>query len=133
MGVVAAYDAKIRLDGTTFLGSEWEVDADCGAFDGTTFEDAGFEKSFRGVRRARISVRGFWDPDDNYFETPPSLLDGQTNSNMRLYEEGIGGLFWSFPYYLVEKVRMMAQVRDGVKVDFDARNWGIYFYPGGWS
>lgn len=133
MGIISAYNAKVRLDGATFLGAEWEVDTDPGLFDGVTFEDAGFDKSYSGIRRATATVRGFWDAATNYFDTPPSIIDGDLLVNLRLYPENALAVNWYFPIWRVAKVRMMAQVRDGVKMDFDGRNHGVYYYPGGFN
>lgn len=132
MAIDAAYDSVVRLNASVIQAAEWTVETDGGLVDITTFEDAGFEKSTRGVRRARITVRGFWDAAANLHANPPQLLDGYENTNLKLYPSGIAvNLPWTFPVYTIEKVRMMSQVREGIKLDFDARNFGTWTYPGG--
>lgn len=134
MAITAAYNAQVRLNASVALAFEWDVETDGGLFDATTFEDAGFGRDRGGVRRAQITIKGFWDPAANPHANPPQIIDAKENTNMLLYATGTGGgLSWNFPNYIIQKVKMMTQVREGLKFDFDSKSQGSFTYPGGYN
>lgn len=131
----SAYTANVRMNSALVFAYEWTVAVDGGLWDATTFEGLGYQEFGPGVVGADISVRGFWNATvaENQFANPPALRAAYQNANLRLYPAGTAGVSWHFPKYRIAKVNMLAQVRDGIKLDFDSKSEGIFYYPGGFA
>lgn len=126
----AAYGSWINLNGTVLCMSEWELEFDGGPIDVTTFCDGGYSDTIGGVRSARGSIRGFWDFNTPPHDVPPSIIAGAslTNLQLGLITPTAGSPVYTFPIFLITTVRVVAAVRDAIKLDFDFVNRGSWTY-----
>lgn len=125
-----AYGTWIDLNGVTLCMSEWELEFDGGPIDVTTFCDGGYSDTMGGVRSAKGTIRGFWRSDQNPHDDPPFIVAGETLADLSLGVQTpvAGSPFYNFPVFLVTTVRVVAAVRDALKLDFDFVNRGTWTY-----
>lgn len=129
-GVVAATGSLIDLDGVTLCMAEWELELDPGLVDATSFCDGGYAFRVATVKDLHGSVRGFWNVVTNPHAVPPNIRAGALLSDLKLYPVSTNLLsYWDIPSLIIDRVRVVAAVRDALKLDFDFYSQGAWVYP----
>ena len=59
------------------------------------------------LRKAEISISGWWDGKANMHDTPMRLTDGAVLQNCYFYVNDLTGPFWNFPWITVKGVPML--------------------------
>lgn len=155
MYTLAAAGTYVSLDGTVLSASEWSGRFNPNLVDVTSFSETGvfspavgptvnsqaqnniwgsFSDSIPTVHDGFFEIKGFYHWSQKPHVAPYYLVAGRTMQNLVL---GIlnpatgtttGGSTYTFPYWVVDEVRVMAVVRDGLRLEFTGRNRGGFNY-----
>jgi hypothetical protein len=128
----SARNARIRVnDDVVFAGYSWKAKMRSPKVDVTSFEDGGFMTVIGTILSAEVSAKGFWSAALNPMVAPSLIVPGTTLANVRFYLDLVGNqLAWFFPAFYVEDVDCDAEVRDGMKFDWNGCGDGIFYRPG---
>jgi hypothetical protein len=128
---LSAKNAAIRVGATIFVGSEWNVNPETAWDDTTNFESNGFETQVACTRKCTGTFVAFWDRGQNPHDNPPGFIDGQELANVRLYMNGVGSPFWSFPLLDIVGVPVVAKVKEKMAITINWKAQGSWNYPTG--
>lgn len=101
--------------------------------DSTTFESAGYFECITGIVRLDGSVKALYDAQGSPYDSPSSLTAGATLTTTKLYINDTTGAYWNIPTARVSEAPVMANVKEGVKFDFNFTGSGTFTYPTGAS
>lgn len=128
---LSAKNAKVRVNGQTLYAAEWEVEPESTWQDTSNFEGAGFEEQVACLRKAMVTISGWWDSGKNMHDAPLSIQDGQLLTNVKCYVSGTDGPFWSFAKFSVVGVPVTAKVGDKIMYRLRGKAQGEFIYPTG--
>jgi hypothetical protein len=129
----SAKNAKIRLSNVVHYAYEWSVTPKADEIDATNFEGSGFYEWIPGIVSATYNAKALYDCQGSPYDSPSSLTAGATLTTTKLYINDTTGAFWLFPTSRVLDAPTMANVKEGVKFDFNAKGSGTFTYPTGAS
>ena len=128
----SAKDAKVRINGNTFVSQQYDVDESVDEIDTSSAEDNGYGDLIGNLSRATVTVQGMMDAGNNPFDTPLDITPGTTLTNVKLYISGTSLAYWDFPSVLVVSVRHGANVRSGGHtINWTFKSKGQYSEPTG--
>src|SRR5579862_327007 len=94
---ISAKNANIRIAAFVFYGSKWDVSPETDFEDTSSFEDGGAETQVACFRKCEVTLEGYWDGDQNPYDSPPNFQTGQRLVNVKLYINTTAGPYWLFP------------------------------------
>lgn len=130
---VSAKNAKVRIGSgpTTLYAAEWDAEDTTNWADTTNFESAGFTTQVACIAQGKVNVSGFLDGGQDMFANPPNINAGQNITTLKLYLNGTGAGFYSFPLLSVTSAKVTANVKDDLKYTFSGISNGTYSVPTG--
>lgn len=129
MAALSAKNAKATINGSAFTHVGWNVSVAGDVIDTTNTEGNGYQDQITGTVGITATVRAFWDAAANQHASPPNITFGATLTNAFLYTNGTNSSYWSMPSALVVDVKEMADVHDGIKLEFTMKSKGTFSYP----
>ncbi len=112
MSAKSGHKGRIKVNSTVLRSHRWSVNDRVEDFDVTTFENLGFGDYIPGLRDGDISFDAYWDPVDNPFSAPLSLVPGTFASSIQLFiDKGAITEVYSFGFPLIVSVNMETATR----------------------
>jgi hypothetical protein len=129
MAFYSAKNAKVRINDGTVAAKQWTVTPEVDEIDVTSFEAGGNTVVIPGCIKHSIEI--VIDEDGSQNLLTSSIAPG-SYVTLKLYLNGTGGPYWSFPIALVRSQPMRAGVREamGTTISLTA-SAGTWAYPSG--
>lgn len=96
-------------------------------------ESAGYFEWIPGIVRVDGNVKALYDAQSSPYDAPSALTVGATITNLKLYINDTTGAYWNITTAKVSEAPVMANVKEGVKFDFNFTGSGSWSYPTGAS
>lgn len=99
--------------------------------DTVNFSSAGKGEGLLGIDQVEISMGGDWDAARNSFDDPPGIYPRDDLKTVKLFENVIDNVGWSFPYMRVRSANNGTEVRGKVTFEASGMSQGTFTVPTG--
>ena len=96
-----------------------------------SFEGQGYMSQVACLRSATVTIELWFDEQQNPYELPFGLRDGNTATDVKLYLKTDTSPFWHLPEMSVEGPDQDHDVETEAKVVINGMSQGLFYYPVG--